>query len=109
MKGCVQQELPWKGCCVTESVETLAARVNGTIRGDHLRLIDDAAAIESNPIRGVAAMHEISVTADEAETAITVIDLRGKCSETHSAVSDPQNAPAAEKPNTATYPVVFNP
>ena len=47
MKGCVQQELPWKGCCVTESVETLAARVNGTIRGDHLRLIDDAAAIET--------------------------------------------------------------
>ena len=54
-------------------------------------------------------MHAISVTADEAEKAMTVIDLRGKCSETHSAVSEPQNAPAAEKPNTATYPVVFRP
>ena len=54
-------------------------------------------------------MHETSVTADEAEKAMTVIDLRGKCSETHSAVREPQNAPAAEKPNTATYPVVFNP
>jgi UDP-3-O-[3-hydroxymyristoyl] glucosamine N-acyltransferase len=32
---------------VTESVETLAALVNGTIRGDHSRGIDDAAAIET--------------------------------------------------------------
>lgn len=32
---------------MTESVETLAARVNGTIRGDRSRIIDDAAAIES--------------------------------------------------------------
>lgn len=32
---------------MTESVETLAARVNGTIRGDRSRVIDDAAAIES--------------------------------------------------------------
>ena len=32
---------------MTESVETLAARVMGTIRGDQLRVIDDAAAIET--------------------------------------------------------------
>ena len=46
---------------------------------------------------------------DDAANAMTVIDLRGKCSDTHSAVREPQNEPAAEKPNTATYPVVFNP
>jgi hypothetical protein len=65
--------------------------------------------MESNPIRGVAATHETAEIADDAENAMTVIDLRGKCSETHSAVREPQNEPAAEKPNTATYPVVFNP
>ena len=54
-------------------------------------------------------MHEITDTAEETENAMTVIDLRGKCSDTHSAVREPQNEPAAEKPNTATYPVVFNP
>jgi hypothetical protein len=54
-------------------------------------------------------MHETAEIADDAENAMTVIDLRGKCSETHSAVREPQNEPAAEKPNTATYPVVFNP
>ena len=32
---------------MTQTVETLAALVNGTIRGDHLRAIDDAAAIET--------------------------------------------------------------
>ena len=32
---------------MTESVESLAALVNGTIRGDQTRVIDDAAAIEA--------------------------------------------------------------
>ena len=35
---------------MTKTVETLAAMVNGEIRGDRLRVIDDAAAIETaNP------------------------------------------------------------
>lgn len=54
-------------------------------------------------------MHETTDTAEDATKAMIVIDLRGKCSETHSALREPQNEPAAEKPNTAIYPVVFNP
>ncbi len=45
MTKCVRPS--WKGCRVSETVESLAALVNGTIRGDRLRVIDDAAAIEA--------------------------------------------------------------
>ena len=47
IRDCVRLSLPGKGCRVTESVESLATLVDGTICGDASRLIDDAAAIES--------------------------------------------------------------
>ena len=63
---------------MTESVETLAARVNGTIRGDHLRLIDDAAAIETaSPSAVTFVMNSAQVSRlNECRAGAVIMDAK---------------------------------
>jgi|GEM_PF-7251 UDP-3-O-[3-hydroxymyristoyl] glucosamine N-acyltransferase len=63
---------------VSQTVETLAAFVNGTVRGDRLRMIDDAAAIETASASAITFVLDESHISrlNECQAAAVVVNAK---------------------------------